>query len=362
MIQIYGQFSNYWSNAGVSRGLACGLADHGLEVQVHDVFGKYDGLWRRLSTGPSVTAGIGLYVGYPVLGWEFLRGHVYKVGAFICESEILPKTWGAIARQCDLVVVPSEWVKRAYVKAGVSALKVVTVPHGLHPVYRQSVPYKVGVAPCKFLHIAGARDFLDRKGTFSLIYAFARVFGDETPAVARLTIRVPFMDMVKNAVALTGREDLFDLDFSDEPLTPEEMWDYYHRGWLAVVQPSRAEAFGIVPCEARSQGIPVIMTATNGQAEHATPWDVLVRTGHPAPIRVNGIPEGRAPDVSVDDIASALRLFWGQRAQRLALAARGVVGYYNAFNWASVTSGLARRLRNVEKETGTGTLNEKYGL
>jgi glycosyltransferase involved in cell wall biosynthesis len=364
-VTLYGQFNGHWSNAGVSRGLAAGLHANGVALKLVGEQGLYECLWtlpRHVARKPpdvelcaSVpqSEGVGMYVGYPARATA-LQGHPVKVGAFICESEILPADWGVVARSCDLVVVPSAWVKYAYLAAGVLPERLLVVPHGLHPVYQQVSP-AVGVhelAGLSFLHVAGARDFIDRKGTLALIEAFAHVFdpasGTMRQQKALLVIRTPPSSVLVEAVRATRAPYLFHFDWHEAALPPERMHDYLSRGdWAAVIQPSRAEAFGIVPVEARAMGIPVIQTKCSGHAAHAEDWDLEIESGAVGPIAVQGIPNGVAPTVPVDSIIVALQRFVLKANERKSDARLRAGGYARKYNWADLTAPLVKRLREL---------------
>jgi glycosyltransferase involved in cell wall biosynthesis len=350
-IKIYGQFWDHWSNAGVSRGLAAGLAQNGIEVALSDENNQYRDLWGgEFECGWDTEAPIGMFVGYPVRGVNMLEKHEHTVGALICESSILPADWGAMARSYDLVVVPSSWVADVYKRAGVPFGKLMVVRHGLHPAY-QSSPSKQLEEPehkiLKFLHVSGARDFLDRKGTPQLIKAFARVFGDGVPP-AQLTIRSPASTQLYDLIDRTWKQGLFDVDGALLPLSPEEMVEHYSRGWDALIQPSRAEAFGICPVEARAMGIPVILTACTGHSEHFDVFqDVVIGHENDAPIAVNGIPAGTAPQVTADEVEKALRWFLSQRSEivKIAFSVEEKNKYLSKFAWKSLTWPLSEWVR-----------------
>lgn len=372
IVTIYGQFHGHWSNAGVSRGLAAGLHANGIALKLVGEQGLYENMWTlphrvskrppdmQLCAGVPITEGIGLFVGYAGRAEASLRGHAVKVGAFICESETLPPNWGAAARQCDLVVVPSRWVRDAYMKAGVDLTRILVVPHGLHLIYRQTGADARLDGPINgltFLHIAGARDFIDRKGTPQLIEAFAKVFDPTNGRLrhqkALLVIRSPASPQLVEMVRATKAPFLFHLDTHDVAMPPELMHDYLVRGgWSALVQPSRAEAFGICCIEARAVGLPVILTHCSGHAAHAEPFDTVITHGASAPVSVNGIPSGQAPSVSVDAIANALSRFTLKASEYWATARLRAAGYAEKFNWGAVAAPLAAKLRELGSRSG----------
>lgn len=360
-VVLYGQFSDHWSVAGTSRGLACGLAANGVPLYLHDTQRdpeptlSVEGLWQAENIyfgtpDHSVPdqVDIGVFVGYPPFGASWLSRHKTKVGCFITESALIPEEWAAIAKSCDLVVVPSAWVQHVYAAAGVT--KHMLVPHGLPPAYSEcrcdictpAAPLRTG-AGWRFLHLCGTRDFLDRKGTPQLIEAFGLTFSAPTAPTARLTIRTPPSQQIYDLVQRWG--DLIEIEPALEPLSPGEMRAYLHQRWAALVQPSRAEAFGLCCIEARALGVPVIATHCSGHAEHAARCDVPITSGFNSPIAVNGIPMGMAPTVTVQAIRGALERFVRERVAIRADAQELRQGYYDRWSWQAVTAPLAAWLR-----------------
>lgn len=363
-VVLYGQFHGNWSNAGVSRGLAAGLHANGVPLRLVSEFGMFDGLYTlpqrkrvrppeftEMPMAPTLDLGTGVFVGYSIRSLQYLNLHPVKVGAFIAESSVLPGDWIVAANMCRLVVCPSWWTALAYNHGGSSKTPPLVVKHGLHPCYARPLP------PAKpnglaFLHIAGARDFLERKGTPQLISAFAKTFhpvnGLLRDSKALLVIRTPESPKIHELIALTGVPHLFHVDTHEQALDPPAMRVYYDKGWAAVIQPSRAEAFGCVPLEARACGIPVILTDAHGHREHVESSDVLIGAGPPAPIAVNGIPNGLAPTVSVDSIAGALARFVQNVGIVTERARATALGYYDRYQWGKLCEPLALKLRELQ--------------
>lgn len=356
-LRLYGQFSSFWSNGNVSRGLAYGLARNGIEVELHDAdedshVTYLNGKVLPKAWGPPTP--VGAYVGYPPLLPDAVRFHTFKVGFFIAESSYLPQSWTEPAAAMDLVVVPSRWLAWVFAARGVSKGRIRCVPHGLDPVYEKPGDAREVAGPLRFLHIAGAKDFLHRKGTLKLIDAFVRVFAAPQAPAARLRIRTPLNPTVEEWVQATGHPELFELDFHEGPLHPAAMREYYlpEKPWAAVVQPSRAEAFGIVPCEARALGIPVILTCCTGHAAHLVAGvDTGITTGLDEAASANGIPDGKMPTLEVESIVNALQHFLEWRPAITARAARNVAGYYDQFNWVTVTKDLAAEIKRTSRRS-----------
>lgn len=255
-VQLYGQFDSFWSNANVSRGIARGLAANGIPLRLWDRTGTYLGLdGVEFETGMSSADSTGCFVGYPHMSLDLLADHDVKVGFFIAESSVLPTQWAMAAARCDLVVVPSLWTKGAYVRGGVDPTKVMVRPHGLDPVFRDAwrsrvltwgKQYPTVEEPLRFLHIAGARDFIERKGTPQLLTAFVKV-AQAAAVQMHLTVRTPtspWIEALRRAADPDGK--FITMDYHDAPLPPAEMVKYLiGTHWSALIQPSRAEAFGI---------------------------------------------------------------------------------------------------------------------
>lgn len=354
MIQIYGRFDGYWSHAQVSRGIAAGLHTNGLrDIQICNVSheGGYEGLSEPIECGgynvslPSgmSSAPIGFFVGgYPPQMASWLDGHRVKVALFITESAVIPKLWAQIANQCHIVVVPSEWVGNAYQRAGVDRERLLVIPHGIHPLY-QYAEAQLPADPPRFLHVCGSASFPQRKGTPQLIEAFCRVF--PTPDDGSLVIRLmPGGHEVE--LAAKGRQNVH-LDVSEAALRPDQMVSYQcGGGFCTVIQPSRGEAFGIVPVEARAVGLPMVMTHCTGHLEHASAADIVVEHGLDRFLQTNGIPNGAAPSVSADAIEEALRA-WKKSPPPIRAANRQ---YARNWSWPEVTRKLALRLKTLLSE------------
>lgn len=366
MIQIYGRFDGWWSHSQVSRGLVAGLMQNGVDLCIWNVMpgGAVDyhgfedfGVEPLVDLNPAMDSAF--YIGgYPNLALSCMRQHRRKMGLFITESSRIPNTdpsdpltepqnWVRCLQGYELVCTPSYWAHCAYARSGVEPKKLRIVHHGLHPVYASLAP-PVSRDYLKFVHVAGAASFLDRKGTEKLVRAFCKVF---SPGEAKLVLRTPLTPHVQEILGSVPGDNFVVLDDSVpswDAMNPGDM-----RRFLAdadvVVQPSRSEAFGMVPLEARALGRLVVLTMTTGHREHFDEErDVIVPQGvSDFPIRVNGIPEGMAPDVTVQGIASALRQAAKQARQLVPVGP----DYYEKWSWKNVVKELARYLKGEEAWT-----------
>lgn len=342
-ICVYGQFDNYWSSGSVSCGLVRGLVANGYSVEARNT--------RYAASGPHITkivvgmpqliggepfeapADVGIFYGYPPIGAMLFEGgpsvvesesslgrHKAKVGYLICESEIVPPAWLHSLKAYDKIFVPSKFVQKALGTGDV-------FHHGVDECYLKEDDTNwndMNHSSCvNFLHINGARDFLDRKGFFDLVLAFKEVALRWENVY--LYVRVPWSPHVARFIdEVNGccEEKRIIHSISTNPLPPKDMLDFYTSGFNALVQPSRAEAFGLCCVEARMLGMPVLMTACTGHV------DILERLRgdtriHPIlhedsfeyeEIQVQGIPNGRAPIVGKRNVMKAMIRFLEHRA------------------------------------------------
>jgi hypothetical protein len=366
MLQVYGCFEGWLSHSQVGRGIVAGLMQNGVELCIWNVApptSGYEGYtgFEAFGVEPLVDlipdAEQAFYIGgYPPFALPWMVHHRRKAGLFITESSRVPRTWADSLQSFELVCVPSAWAREAYIRAGVHPRKTAIVHHGLHPVFWTPEPPLERTDRVNFLHVAGAASFLQRKGTDKLLEAWGQLGGGgggEWPH--RLTLRTPETPHVQallQALPPAARASVT-LDVSSDTwrgLAPELM-----RGLIAdhhaVVQPSRAEAFGMVPLEARAVGRGVVMTMATGHEEHFEPThDVLVTYDDDADIEVNGIPEGLAPVVEAKDVADSLRLFAAHVATGKApTQPPDGMCYYRRWSWQARTAQLAELLSRRRK-------------
>jgi glycosyltransferase involved in cell wall biosynthesis len=146
--------------------------------------------------------------------------------------------------------------------------------------------------------------------------------------------------------AKTKNPERIVLDTHDAPFEPRDMLAYLERGWRALVQPSRAEAFGIIPCEARCIGLPVIISDAAGHKEHILPGECVIPSYRSEPICVNGIPNGLAPTIDLASIRYALEKFMFSEPyyQTLVMKNRGYC--QKKYDWKRILEPLAKELKN----------------
>lgn len=193
----------------------------------------------------------------------------------------------------------------------------LVVPHGVGRQFRvddeaaATNGYDYNEGRFRVLHFStSARQ---RKGTFELLLAWkilkARMEGGH--------IRPELLCVMDFAAEQRLREELLDAEMDLPPdvriaaraeLSPAAMARNLGRSHL-VCQPSRGEAFGLVPLEALACGVPVVATDCTGHSEYLsvmTPGVEVIPTGGLA--HIDDLPSALAPTLSPGAIAKHLEI------------------------------------------------------
>jgi len=263
-IQFYGMFNECTSIANVCSAIARELVNRFSRVGLCSYNGEqfFD---RSLQTYSrrDPDAAIGLLYGIPEarrlpLGFE---RHRIRIGGFVCETDRIHSSWVDVCNGFDLICVPSEFCRRAFVDSGV-VVPVGVVPHGLEAEYR---PYHdpPDRGPFVFYNTFDAGSYPRRKGAEELIRSFTATF--RASDNARLVLRTQRTEEIQ---ALCDRYDRDAIVRVEPPgsLTTKEFAKRY-AGVHCVVHPSRGEGFGLIPFQAIACERPVIATAATGMAD-----------------------------------------------------------------------------------------------
>ncbi len=157
-------------------------------------------------------------------------------------------------------LAPSTWAQRV-LEREFPDHPVVLCRHGLLREFRRPFE-RVPRTPCA-LHITSSG--LSRKGTKELISIWKQV---KTEALHKLVIlsNPMFKMQIESWVAELGMSDNI-LVLNGQNESTARLVEVYLQVSL-VIQPSRAEGFGLVPLEARACGTPVVMTNGTGHDDH----------------------------------------------------------------------------------------------
>lgn len=167
----------------------------------------------------------------------------------------------------DGFLAPSKWAVGVLQKCFPEHLAIYC-PHGVMPHFRmdrslrEQALQELRAGSFKALHVTSSR--LSRKGTDELLRAWSWFVEEEQPT-ARLDILVNpeyWQEFQGKAESVKGVNVYPGQNFS-----ASEYVQLLHQ-YNAVIQPSRAEGFGLVPLEARACGVPAVATCNTGHLDH----------------------------------------------------------------------------------------------
>lgn len=346
-VQIYGHFKDYLSFSNVSRAIANELYKKRFDVTIYDVASLYP---KYINTYPDVgfrmTAHIGIYIGYPELSIEWLHGHAVKVLITVCETDRIPQSWVDACNKADLIVVPSQWCYDAFKNSGVKK-QILIVKHGVYAetlkkVRRQSLKYYNFPG---FTHVSGSLSFAARKGTSKLLRVYKRLY-EENDKIPVLFLKVPktkgFIKILEHLNCKNIRT------FYDEGSLSPHVMAYELRNSLTVIQPSRAEGFGLVPLEARCVGTPTIITNCAGHQEHFVEnVDVLISTGSLRPLQTQANAVGAAPLLNEDMIYNGIKTFLENKEYYQNVTKKWADDHTDEWDWSRVLTPLIKELKSI---------------
>ena len=278
------------------------------------------------------TAEVGIYCGFPKES-VFLQGvHRYLVGIYVCEASRIPDSWVKICNRHDLILVPSEYCRRAFVDSGV-VVPVEVLRHGVDEPCLGAAAFDM---PKSLLHVFNANPFYSRKGIEELLEAWARLRTD-----------YPDWTLILKTTASPWTQGW------QRPGVQVVCGHYQRESLLALYQrvaglvfPSRAEGFGLPPLEALAAGCPVIAPFHSGMAEYLSESRDTIIPGPwlPEPLATWDNPNGELYGITAGQIESGLRAFLSD--PELARA-RARDFDCSRWLWREVLAGLPDRLNEL---------------
>ena len=325
-VRLYGFTSGWGSYAQVLRGFELGLRGMGYDDTTLAVV-ALDGTEsdEPEERPPLATADIGIMLGPPTLSARLTMSarHAERWVMVAPNSDRIPESVSyAIRTTATRVLAPSGWARD--VLQALCEVPVTAVPHGVHPDFvpggtadvraQRSASlerlYEDGAWRCLHLSSTGS----ERKGTLVLLEAWRGAQRSGlVPHEAELWLIVvggmqmqildELQGILPRGVRLSPR-----LGARQEGASPRDLATLFASVHV-VCQPSRGEAFGMVPCEALVCGTPVIATTATGHSEwaHYLGRDegfVRVPTGALGPI--DDLPASLAPELDPADVGAAL--------------------------------------------------------
>lgn len=311
MIRVYGPTIGNASNARVVRGVveglkACGVFAGLVPLDALDEDEVYDGAFADAC----------LFVGpFNLVGVIHHGQHEKKYALAQPNSTWMPRAMIDCIGFHAEPVVPSAWAKSVAAPHWPDR-RITVYPHGLEASFapdkaaasEREAEFRSGAI--RFLHLSSS--MLDRKGTDRLVLAWNGLQELKLlPPGAHLDLVIAEGDQkVSELIAPVSRSSISIVNrFNASAGDMASIYRRYH----FVIQPSRGEAFGFVPLEARACGTPIIATDCTGHSE----WfydgagsgllhSVLVPTGEL--LDIDDGPGALAPSLFEDDIAFAIAI------------------------------------------------------
>lgn len=349
-VRLYGITEGFGSYAQVLRGFDEAFREYGYgpdRLVTVPIDGRNPDEQRGLPE-----ADVGIFLGPPsaasALGQNARHSRRFVMVA--PNSDRLPEAMMKIVnRYATDVLVPSVWA--AGVVASYSEHSVIVVPHGVFRAFEHS---KVTFGPVsletqydmkifKALHLSSSSR--ERKGTMKLVKAWARLrtLGvlPEKAALALVLVPETRVQVIEWLVEQKIDYKAFGIHLhnrlgpSSDGAHPGELWRIYNDTHV-LCQPSRAEAFGMTPCEALACGTPVIATMATGHSQwfsSGLPGAVPVKVG-PSD-EIDDLPGARAPRLRSKWIGEALEFAYQEWPKLRSVAVGNAAAFRQEWSWAN---------------------------
>ena len=270
------------------------------------------------------------------------------------EFGAIPADWVAPLREnVDELWVPSEYVRRMYLAAGVDERRVVTIPNGvdLERFAPEGPRMELDGAPgIRFLFVGGV---IWRKGQDVLLEGWRAAFAgrDDVTLVVK---DVGAADVYRNANREEMRAHARSGELPRVCLIEEELGDdelaALYRACDVLVHPYRGEGFAMPVLEAMACGLPVIATAGGPTDEFCPPaagWRIRSSPAQFPSDRVDTLETVGRPWVLEPDVASLAGLLREAAADPQERRRRGAAGRQaaQALGWDAVAARYAARVQ-----------------
>jgi len=285
--------------------------------------------WGRVTRTP-----VAWFHGYPhQVRDAALLVHRHRIAGLQVDAYCDPAPWRRACRDLHAVYAPSRWCLDILRPALPSGCEEMVVPHGIAP--------PVETRPQE----------LRGRFTALLFTTFSSEWGHYLRKGVDVAIegcRLAGVDLVIRAGELVEQHlgDRIDGDrvrLFDRLLSPQEMGECF-QGAHVLLAPSRSEAFGMVPAEALSYGVPVVATGGTGMDEFL-PDDarcVRIQTSGRRPLGTFGVPGGEVDDITPEAVAEALVEVQEGYDARRRLTEWSAAGWAEDHGWERAAAPLTR--------------------
>lgn len=266
-------------------------------------------------------------------------------------NRIPPNILRGLEAEATDLLAPSSWAQ-GVLQELTDKLPVHLVPHGVHP--EMTVHHD---AQSMLIDAYGAGTFVvghfstserQRKGTRELVQAWQMLRAKKVLPVESVLVLV--LDLqAKNQLILEYDGEVPDgvTLVSRMHLSARNM-NFILRSFHVICQPSRGEAFGMIPLESLASGTPIASTACTGHSEYlkpGLPGAVLVEHGAYGPI--DDFEGAVAPTVSPESIAVAVESAYKSWPELKKQAMANATTIQERWAWANV---LRPWIEQVKKE------------
>lgn len=254
--------------------------------------------------------------------WQWSSKDSYKIGYVPWESTEMPPMWKYMLRTADELWTPSQNMANWFGDLGYT-FKVYR--HGVDPKVWSPVDRANRTGPVKLLHIG---EPAVRKGARLTLDTFTGVFGHNDEAT--LTI--------KSNGPTAIRSNFTNVTIIEEEYTEEQLVKLVHDHDV-LIYPSYGEGFGLIPLQAMSTGMPVIITAGWAPYEDHLSENSLVKTTL-GPSPWPKIHPGQMLIPDFEDLADAME--WSVNSFDVALkraSSKGILSdLHHIYDWDRLTA------------------------
>ncbi len=336
-VRVYGITIGNGSFARVTAGMVEGLEANGcfaglvpVDALDDDVgYAGYDSDIAVLVGPPSVIPLM------KQLGAHKERLYLFPPNSTYVPESIVRSVWPYVTG----FVCPSKWacdILRGEIRRIMGVEKPVELwRHGVSKsIYRRHVDEDRSQVRISFdaLHMSSTSS--TRKGTQLLIEAWRKFAAATEAKNTNLNMVLDFPQYQVRGLAINSNSIIF--THSRNNASCEQISEEYS-SYDIVVQPSRGEAFGMVPLEAACCGVPVVITGCAGHSEyiHDLEGCVTIPTGDLE--EIDDGPGAMAQSLSANDITVALIKAY-ESYQLLSMYAQEYAPYVqNRWSWENVT-------------------------